>query len=192
MSNDVLGNFYHRILPHYQPRAEALLSNTTANDLQKLTFRYIFTVDGMVTISHMIEDLIIRNKRIADAHVSFQYFSRITPQLERYQEVARASKKLWLYGVPDAPLPELTNTTFINTENTPLEHYWYVIAYGAGISATLLAEEITPENRMPGEPRIYEGFYTFEVDTAFQVLTVLHQLFPKEVPSPIIPEMLTE
>lgn len=64
MSNDVLGNFYHRILPHYQPRTEAMLSNTTANDLQKLTFRYIFTVDGMVTISHMIEDLIIRNKRL--------------------------------------------------------------------------------------------------------------------------------
>lgn len=192
MSNDVLGNFYHRILPHYQPRAEALLRNTSANDLQKLTFRYIFTIDGMVTISHMIEDLIIRNKRVADAHVSFQYFSRITPQLERYQEVARSAKKLWLYGVPDAPLPELTNTTFINTEHTALEQYWYVVAYGAGISATLLAEEITPLTRMPGEPRIYEGFYTFEADTAFQVLTVLHQLFPQVVAGAIIPEMLAE
>ena len=190
MSNDVLGNFYHRILPHYQPRAEAMLSNTTANDLQKLTFRYIFTVDGMVTISHMIEDLIIRNNQVADAHVSFQYFSRIAPQLDRYKEVARASKGLWLYGVLDTQLPELSRTTYINTENTPLEHYWYVIAYGAGISATLLAEEITPANRLPGEPCIYEGFYTFEVATAFQVLTVMHQLFPKEVPAPIIPEML--
>lgn len=192
MLNDVLGNFYHHSLPHYQPRAEAMLSNTTINDLQQLTFRYIFTVDGMVTISHLIEDLIIRNNRVADAHVSFQYFSRIAPQLDRYKEVARASKKLWLYGVPDAELPELSRTTYINTENTPLENYWYVVAYGAGISATLLAEEITPANRMPSEPRIYEGFYTFEADTTFQVLTVLHQLFPKEVPAPIIPEMLTE
>lgn len=190
MSNDVLGNFYHRILPHYQPRAEALLNNTTINDLQKLTFRYIFTVDGMITISHMIEDLIIKNNQVADAHVSFQYFSRIAPQLDRYKEVARSAKNLWLYGVPDTSLPELTRTTYINTENTPLENYWYVIAYGAGISATLLAEEITPANRLPGEPRIYEGFYTFEVDTAYQVITVLHQLYPNEVPSPIIPEML--
>lgn len=190
MSNDILGNFYHRILPHYQPRAEALLNNTTITDLQKLTFRYIFTVDGMVTISHMIEDLITKNNQIADAHVSFQYFSRITPQLNRYQEVARAAKKLWLYGVPDSLLPELPRTIYISTENTPLENYWYVIAYGAGISATLLAEEITLANRLPGEPRIYEGFYTFEADTAYQVITMLHQLYPNEVPSPIIPEML--
>lgn len=189
-NKDILSNFYKRMLPMYPPRTEAILRGATSSDLKSLTFRYIFTVDGMIEISHMIEGLITSNPDVPQAHVSFQYFSRIAPQLDRYKLVARSSKGLWLYGVPDAPLPELIKTTYIDTSGTPLENYWFVIAYGPGISATLLAEEITPEARITGEPRMYEGFYTFESDTAYQVLTVLHQLFPVQVQSPTMPELL--
>ncbi len=190
MKNDVLGNFYHRALPLYPPRAEALLQRTRPSDLQRLTFRYIFTVDGMIEISHMIEDIITSNRNAAQSHVSFQYFSRLAAQLDRYKLVAQSSQGLWLYGVPDAPLPALSNATYVDTSGTPLEDYWFVIAYGPGISATLLAEEITPAERLPGEPRMYEGFYTFETDTAYQVLAVLHQLFPSQAPNPIAPEQM--
>ena len=189
-NKDILGNFYRRMLPLYQPRTEAVLQRATSSDLQHLTFRYIFTVDGMATISHMIEDLISSNPGTSDSHVSFQYFSRITPQLERYTQVARASKWLWLYGIPDAPTPDLQKTTYVDTSGTPLENYWYVIACGPGINASLLAEEITPAEQLPAEPRMYEGFYTFETDTAYQVLNVLHQLFPEKVSSPTAPELL--
>jgi hypothetical protein len=190
MNKDILGNFYRRILPLYQPRTEALLRRTTPSDLQRLTFRYIFTVDGMTEISHMIEGLITASPGVSESHVSFQYFSRLAPQMDRYRLVAESSRGLWLYGVPDAQLPELPNTAFVDTSGTPLEQYWFVIAYGPGISATLLAEEITPEERLPGEPRMYEGFYTFEADTTYQVLAVLHQLFPEKVPPPTMPELM--
>jgi len=191
MSNkDVLGNFYRRMLPLYPPRTEAVLRRTSPGDLQRLTFRYVFTVAGMIEISHMIEGLVTATPNTAWTHVSFQYFTRLPPQMERYKLVAQSSNALWLYGVPDATLPVLPNTIYVNTSDTPLVNYWYVIAYGPGISATLLAEEITPEERLPGEPRMYEGFYTFETDTTYQVLTVLHQLFPSHVPSPTAPELL--
>ncbi|HEY9153419.1 MAG TPA: DICT sensory domain-containing protein [Anaerolineales bacterium] len=190
MNNDILGNFYRRALPLYQPRAQALFKRTQPSDLQRLTFRYIFNVDGMIEISHMIEDIITSNRNTAHSHVSFQYFSRLAAQLKRYELVAQASNGLWLYGVPDAPLPALTNTTYIDTSGTPLENYWFVTAYGPGLSATLLAEEITPAQRLPGEPRIYEGFYTFETDIAYQVLAVLHQLHPAQVPNPPTPEQM--
>ncbi len=191
MNKDILGNFYRRMLPLYPPRTEALLRRTSPSDLQRLTFRYIFTVDGMIEISHMIEGLIISSPGVSETHVSFQYLSRLAPQMDRYKLVAQSSRRLWLYGVPDAQLPELPATVYVDTAGTPLEHYWYVIAYGPGISATLLAEEITPQERLPGEPRMYEGFYTFEADTAYQVLAVLHQLFPEKVPAPIMPERMT-
>jgi len=187
---DILGNFYRRMLPLYQPRTEAVLRHTDKNQLKNLTFRYIFTVDGMIEISRMIEGLVTASPKISDTHVSFQYFSRIAPQLNQYQSVAQASKGLWLYGIPDTTLPNLISTTFVDTTNTPLENYWFVIAYGAGLSATLLAEEITPAERLPGEPRIYEGFYTFEVDTTYQVLAVLSQMFPNLVHTPQLPELL--
>lgn len=191
MNKDILGNFYRRMLPLYPPRTEALLRHTSPSDLQRLTFRYIFTVDGMIEISHMIEDLVISSPGVSETHVSFQYLSRLAPQMDRYKLVAQSSRGLWLYGVPDAQLPELPATVCVDTTGTPLEHYWYVIAYGPGISAALLAEEITPQERLPGEPRMYEGFYTFEADTAYQVLAVLHQLFPEKVPTPIMPERMT-
>jgi len=191
MSNtDILGNFYRRMLPLYQPRTESVLRHSDKNDLKSLTFRYIFTVDGMIEISRMIENLVTSSPKISETHVSFQYFSRITPQLEHYRHVAQASKGLWLYGVPDAPIPDLPSTIFVDTKNTPLEKYWFVIAYGAGISATLLAEEITPAERLPGEPRMYEGFYTFEEDTTYQVLAVLNQIFPEFVKPPLMPELV--
>ncbi|MFT3892549.1 MAG: hypothetical protein QM730_13010 [Anaerolineales bacterium] len=187
---DILGNFYRRILPLYPPRTEAVLQRTKPADLQHLTFRYIFTVNGMIEISHMIEEIITSTPGASESHVSFQYFSRLAPQMDRYKLVARSSKGLWLYGVSDVSLPNLPNTIYVDTSGTPLENYWYVIAYGPGISATLLAEEITPAERLPGEPRMYEGFYTFEQDTAYQVLSVLHQLYPQQVPSPAIPELM--
>ncbi|NWG34403.1 MAG: hypothetical protein HXY42_08175 [Chloroflexi bacterium] len=187
---DILGNFFRRMMPLYPPRTEALLRRTSPSDLQRLTFRYIFTVDGMTEISHMIEGLITASPGVSESHVSFQYVSRIAPQMDRYKLVAQASRGLWVYGVPDVALPELPNTACVDTSGTPLENYWYVIAYGLGISATLLAEEITPEERLPGEPRMYEGFYTFEADTAYQVLAVLHQLFPEKVPPPTMPERM--
>lgn len=189
-NKDIVGTFYRRMLPLYQPRTEALLTHTSVTDLQHLTFRYIFTVDGMISISHIIEGLITSSPKTSETHVSFQYFSRLVPQLDQYQNVAHASRGLWLYGVPDAEPPQLPNTTCVDTTGTPLENYWFVIAYSPGISASLLAEEITPEKRLPGEPRMYEGFYTFEADTAFQVLAVLHQIFPETVASPVMPELL--
>jgi DICT domain-containing protein len=190
MDRDILGSFYNRLLPLFPPRTEAFLKSLTSEKLKQVNFRYIFTVDGMTEISHMIEDTIPQNPSVADMHVSFQYFSRFADQQERYKKVAENATGLWVYGVPDAPLPDLLRTIAVDTAGTPLEHYWFVIAYGAGVSAALLAEEITPEDRLPNEPRMYEGFYTFEAGTAFQILTLLNQMFPKQVPIPTSPEMM--
>jgi hypothetical protein len=191
MERDILSQFFGKLLPLFPPRTEAFLKEATPIDLQKANFRYVFTVNGMIEISHLIEDAIIEQPIVSDTHVSFQYFSRIADQYERYVKVSQASKSLWLYGVPDAPLSdEFVRTTAINTSGTPLEHYWFVIAYGKSINMTLLAEEVNPINRPEGEPRMYEGFYTFDPNFAFKVLTVLHQLFPEKIASPTMPELL--
>lgn len=190
MQNDILQNFFGKLMPLFPPRSEAFLKSATRDDLQRVNFRYIFTVQGMTEISHLIEDAIMASPGTSDTHVSFQYFSRVADQAERYARVAQASTGLWLYGVPDAPLPEFARLVAVNTMGTPLEHYWFVIAYGPGIHMTLLAEEINPVDRLPGEPRMYEGFYTFDQNFAFKVLTVLHKLFPNQIDEPTLPELL--
>lgn len=183
MNRDILSTFYQDLLPLFQPRTEGHLHRLKPHDLQHSNFRYIFSVDGMIEISRLIEDSVIETPGIAETHVSFQYFSRIAAQADQYQRVAEASNNLWLYGVPDAPLPKFPRTAGIDTSGTPLEEYWFVVAYGPGIYATLLAKEITPEDSQ----RLYEGFFTFETQTAYQIITVLHQMFPAQIPEPVPP-----
>lgn len=190
LERDILTQFFGKLLPLFPPRAEAFLKSASAADLQRVNFRYIFTVQGMIEISHLIEDFVLANPGVAEMHVSFQTFSRFADQQERYERVAEASSGLWLYGVPDAPPPQLPQTTIVDTSSTPLEQYWFVIAYGPGVHMTLLAEEVNPANRLPGEPRMYEGFYTFDPNFAYKVLNLLHKIFPEQVNEPTLPELL--
>ncbi|MCS7010552.1 MAG: hypothetical protein NZL98_04225 [Anaerolineales bacterium] len=190
MERNILTQFFGKLLPLFPPRAEAFLKHARVEDLQHVNFRYIFTVEGMTEISHIIENFVLANPRTADMHVSFQMFSRFADQAERYQELAKAVEGLWLYGVPDVPPPQLPRTTIVDTSGTPLERYWFVIAYGPGVHMTLLAEEVSPEDRFPNEPRMYEGFYTFDPNFAYKVIDVLHMLFPEQVRQPVPPELL--
>lgn len=190
MPKSVISNFYHRLLPLYAPRAEELLKSAHPEDMRKLNFRYIFSIKGMIDISHLIEDAVTDNPGVAETHVSFQYISRFAKQANRYAKVAEASNGLWLYGAFDAKLPSLPKTKLIDTAQTALVDYWYIVAYGPGISMTLLAEEIQPKKSIEGETRLYEGFYTFAPDTAYQLLSILHQSYPQDVPAPVPPERL--
>ncbi len=183
MNKDILSNFYNETLPLFQPQTEKQASRLKPKDLEHANFRYIFSVDGMIKISRLIESAVMNTPGAADAHVSFQYFSRIAAQQKQYKRVAESARHLWLYGVPDAPLPQFPRTIGIDTSGTPLEDYWFVVAYGPGIYSCLLAKEIDPQ----AGQRIYEGFFTFETQTAYQIIFILSQMFPAQVPTPVPP-----
>jgi len=193
MSADILPNFFQKVMPDFTPRAETFLKTISPENLNHLNFRYILTVGGMVEISHLIEDRIIGTPDAAETHVSFQYFSRFAVQHDRYAKIAEAAKGLWLYGIPDQALPEFSRMHGIDTSGTALENYWFLIAYGPGLSMTLLAEEVVHGNpELTGEPRLYEGFYTFDANIAYKLLVVLHQTFPDKLVEPTLPELFEE
>ena len=188
MTNQVLQTFYHRMLPLYTPQAEKFITTVEPAALNRVSFRYTFSVEAMIHISHIIEDAVINTPRVAVLHASFQYLSRLAPQKARYEQVADAALGLWLYGVNDTAdlaIASLPRTTFVNTAETILTRYWYVVAYGAGIGMSLLAEEVPS---LTGQDRYYEGFYTFEPDVAYQIIRILHQNYPALVPQPLSPE----
>lgn len=193
MSIQIWQNFYQRLMPIFTPQAERVLDSIQSDRLDSLSFRYTFSVDAMTKISYIIEDTVIANPRVADVHVSFQYFSRLIPQASRYRKVASAAKHLWLYGAYDteeqglAEFQQHPTTTLIDTDDSPLLHYWYVAAYGPGVYKTLLAQEVPA---LSGNERYYEGFYTFQPDVAYQMSAILHQLYPEQIPVPVAPELL--
>jgi DICT domain-containing protein len=188
MPNTIFETFYHRMLPLFKPQAEQILTISTPDDFSRVSFRYTFSVEAMIKISHIIEDMVIRTPAVADMHVSFQHLSRLVPQKDRYRRVAEAAKRLWLYGTYDIPtntFDSLSRTTIIDTTDSSLAHYWFVVAYGPGIGMSLVAEEVPS---LTGTERFYEGFYTFELATAYQLSLILHQIFPDDVRRPVTPE----
>lgn len=190
MSNEIFETFYYRMMPLFKPQAEQILTISAPEDFRRVAFRYTFSVEAMTKISHIIEDMVIRTPAVADLHVSFQYLSRLLPQRDRYRRVAQAARKLWLYGTYDTPattLNFLPRAAIIDTSGTTLMQYWFVVAYGPGVGMSLVAEEIPA---MTGAERFYEGFYTFELDVAYQLNLILHQIYPDQVRRPIPPEQL--
>lgn len=182
--------FFQRSLPAYSPQAENMFRQAARSAIGNQQFRYIFSVEAMTDLSHLIEDAAVQTARKVNLHVSFQYLSRLSDQLERYKKIAEEVDGLWLYAAPDAPFPPFPNTTLIDTSQSPLINYWFVIAYGSGLSMTLLAEEKPAPTNGKGEYRIYEGFYTFDEEVAYKILNLLHLIYPEQVPPPLPAELL--
>ncbi len=158
LERDIQTQYFGRLLPLFPPPAEASLKSASAQDLQRVNFRDIFTVQGTLEISQLIEDFVLADPGVADVHVSFQAFSRFANQQEwHYGRVTKASTGLWLHGVPEVQPPKIPQTIILSTSRTPLEEYWSVIAYGLGVHMTRLAEVVKPADRLPKEPRMYEA-----------------------------------
>ncbi len=191
-SVEILETFYQRMMPLFPPQAERLLDAINHATFGEVAFRYTFSVEAMAKVSHIIEEAALSSVRQADFHTSFQYLSRLVPQKEQYLRLANTGKRLWLYGAPDladstplTPLLTSPQVVYVDTSGTPLINYWYVVAYGDDLSMTLLAQEIPA---LSGTDRYYEGFYTFDVNTAYQVIAILHRIYPELVPEPTAPE----
>jgi len=177
------------MMPLYTPQAEKFLDTAKVSKFSEVSFRYTFSVEAMTKISHIIENSAISNPGIANVHVSFQHMSRLLPQKEQYRQVSKAANGLWLYGgldTTDQNLSFLTKSILVDTSDSLLTHYWFVVAYGPGVGMALLAEEVAA---LDGEDRYYEGFYTFEQDVAYQIIAILHQIYPQQVPAPKPPEL---
>lgn len=192
---ELLEEFYNKNLPLFTPQAETMLDRVAPERFNQMAFRYTFSVDAMVKVSNIIENAITANSDVADFHVSFQYLSRMVKQLDRYAEITRHARGMWLYFAADVPIAEgeavlsSPRVTVLDTDNTPLLDYWFVIAYGPGVHMSLLAKEIPS---MADTSRYYEGYYTFQKEAAYQLLAVLHQIYPREVPQPIRPELMRD
>jgi hypothetical protein len=190
MDNQVWQNFYHRTLTLYPPQAEKFLDSAPTDTFNQISFRYTFSVEAMIKISYIIENAAMANPGVANFHASFQYLSRVLPQQARYAKISQHSRGLWLYGVPNSDgIDKLfPRATLIDTTDSFLVNYWFVVAYGPGIGMSLLAEEISA---LAGTDRYYEGFYTFDQDIAYQLIAILHRIYPQQVPQPLPPEQLT-
>ncbi len=135
------------------------------------SFSYVASIKAMEMMSHIIEDSVLDMPGVVDFMVSFQLMSRLKNQLDRYSQLASASRTMLLLGETDWQIPETwTRTKVIDTKNHPMQDYWFVVADGAGVGMSLLAQQIADK------PRRYRGFFTFDRGISHKVNTTIRSL----------------
>lgn len=114
---------------------------------------------AMLALSYVIEDTAARQPGTT-LIATFQRWSLLRPQLERYARLTPDLAQTYLAGIADIAAPDFPRTTMLAlAEDAPLVHEWVVIASGPRIAAALVAYD--RENCQPaGRSRWFAGLWT--------------------------------
>jgi DICT domain-containing protein len=124
----------------------------------------------MSIISREIENTTLEDGAYTRLFSSFQYLSRFLPQVERYRKLAAQSESVYVFGVPDVPVPAIPNLHYIYlTPQHQLTKEWFLISYGEDYACALATEEISREN-VPDSERRFKGIWTFDES----LVSILH------------------
>lgn len=115
----------------------------------------------MSKVSYIIEET-TRTDGVGNIiFASFQYMSKFIPQMKRYREIARNAKHVYVFGVPDVPLPAIDNITYVElSPDDKLAKEWFVVSHGVDFSTALVTEELS-NFYDPDDQRRFNGFWIF-------------------------------
>lgn len=131
----------------------------------------------MNAISHEIEDVVIEHGLAVDMYAGFQRFSHLARQPERYQQLARACRQIYVWGIPDTPPPDIHNIHYIPlAEDTELAHEWFLVVDSPGFFTALLAQESTPGLAVAPTDQCFEGIWTHDSHLVGQAVAMAAQL----------------
>lgn len=165
----------------FEQESSAQLTQT----LKAANLFFTCSVLGMEAVSHVIEDQAYNLGGEFRFYSAFQKFSRFRPQTERYRKLSSLGNPIYIFGVPDAVVPEEPNLypvplskpashTEINLANN-----WFVVLDSPNfVSMALIAQEVAGAQRPLNAPskliyRNFEGFWTYERETIAYVVDVL-------------------
>ncbi len=133
-------------------------------------------VATLLSVSHGIEDTVMRHRLRGVFYAGFQRFSAFPPQANRFARLASLCGQAVVFGVADAPVPAIPNVTFMELlPDAPLSHEWFIVFTHSDFTATLLTREIGQGDRVTtfGRGRLYQGALTFRPDLAMAAQNAL-------------------
>lgn len=123
------------------------------------------TVSNRVTmskISYLIEETTRQDHEGNLIFSSFQYLSKFERQIDRYRQIAQHAEHVYIFGVPDKPMPEIQNLTCVPLKPTDeLAREWFIVSHGANYSAALATQEIS-DFHDPDHEREFTGVLLFD------------------------------
>ncbi len=134
------------------------------------------SVETLLAISHSLEQTVTRHELNGIFFAGFQRFSAFLPQANRFRYLASRCKKVYIFGYPDVPAPQIDNLEYVELEeNAPLIREWFLVFQNEKFFAALLTRQISDDLKNEfGRGRLYQGLLTFDdaqVAPAAQLLT---------------------
>lgn len=116
----------------------------------------------MTLISYEIENAVLHDGARARIFSGFQRMSFFLPQVKRYQRLAQRAESIYVFGVPDVPLPNIPNVTYVMI--SPRDQFareWFLVADAPDYASILATEELTNWDD-PDDQRTFKGVWSFD------------------------------
>jgi hypothetical protein len=146
-----------------------------ANQYEHL--RSVSTVSMMNTISHQIEEQVIRHRIPVDFYAGFQLFSRFPAQVRRYQQLGMVCRRVFVFGVPDARPPAIPGVEYVEIDTmSPLTREWFLCVDTPDFWTLLSTQEVDSGRDAINGGRRYDGLWTFDVQVVERASLLLSQV----------------
>ncbi len=127
------------------------------------------SVATLLAVSHSIEETVEIHHLEGVFFAGFQRMSAFLPQANRFRYLASRCQKVYVFGYPDAPVPEIPNLEYVFLEkDAPLVREWFLVFYHPAFYIALLtrqvSENVSAVTRQSefGRGRLYQGMVTFD------------------------------
>ncbi len=148
-------------------------------------------VTTLLAISHGIEDTVVRNRLRGTFFAGFQRYSSFLPQINRFARLASICGDVRVFGVADAPVPDMPNIQFIPLDaDAPLAEEWFIIFAHPDFAVALMTQQ-TPSVTDPsalifGRGRAYRGVVTFKPPLVAAAQAHLFQALGEDEPDNVL------
>lgn len=101
----------------------------------------------MSLISAEIENATLRDGAVTRIFAGFQYLSKFTAQVKRYERIAARAESVYVFGVQDVTPPSIPKMIYIPlSSRDQLAREWFVISHGVDYSSALATKEVSEIN----------------------------------------------
>lgn len=166
--------------PQLTQAARAFSADSAARNVNATLYTNLTIMN---TISHAIEERVIRDSVPTEVYAGFQRLSLLKPQTRRYRALCSVASHVLAYGLNDLAEddrlfshPRLLPLSFEPRLGTGLEAFWFVVTNHPRLTTALVARHVGGDlwSRSQGA-RTYTGFWTFDAAVVEQVVTILRQ-----------------
>lgn len=123
------------------------------------------SVPTLLSISHGIEDAVIEHRLRGTFFAGFQRVSAFLPQRNRFARLAALTGQVFIFAVPDTPLPPIPGLELIAlAPEAPLAQEWFIVFNHPTFSAGLFTRQTQEEDSTAiafGRQRFYQGAVSF-------------------------------